>query len=92
MYPEVGWHSEWIKYNKEEIHFNFYSCLYRDTTEKYKCTEMCSIFCKNDITIFSAFAPNIIFERDYTLANSNKKCDFHFKNSKVNYIKTLTKE
>lgn len=48
---------------------------------------MCSIFCKNDITIFSAFAPKILFERSGTLANRDKKFDFHFKNS--NHMKLL---
>ncbi|WP_291581295.1 L-2-amino-thiazoline-4-carboxylic acid hydrolase [Clostridium sp. UBA6640] len=85
MYPEVGWCTKWIRYDKEEIHFNYHSCLYKETADKYKCAEMCSIFCANDVTIFSGFAPNILFERSDTLANGNEKCDFHFKNSK--YIK-----
>ena len=85
MYPEVGWCTKWIRYDKEEIHFNYHSCLYKETTNKYQCSEMCSIFCENDVTTFSGFAPNIIFERSDTLANGNEKCDFHFKNSK--YIK-----
>jgi hypothetical protein len=85
MYPEVGWCTKWIKYDKEEIHFDYYSCLYKETTDKYQCTEMCSIFCANDVTIFSGFAPNILFERSDTLANGNEKCDFHFKN--IKYIK-----
>ncbi len=85
MYPEVGWYTKWVRYDKEEIHFNYHSCLYKDTTDKYKCAEMCSIFCANDVTIFSGFAPNIIFERSGTLVNGIEKCDFHFKNSK--YIK-----
>lgn len=85
MYPEVGWCTKWIRYDKEEIHFDYHSCLYKETTDKYHCTEMCSIFCANDVTVFSALAPNIIFERSVTLANGNYKCDFHFKNSK--YIK-----
>ena len=42
---------------------------------------------ENDVTIFSGFAPNIIFERSGTLANGNEKCDFHFKNGK--YIKEI---
>lgn len=82
MYPEVGWCTEWIRYDKEEIHFNYYSCLYKETTDKYQCSEMCSIFCENDITIFSGFAPKVLFERNGTIANGNEKCDFHFKNGK----------
>ena len=82
MYSEVGWRTKWIRYDNEEIHFNYYSCLYRETTEKYQCAEMCTIFCANDVTIFSGFAPNIIFERSSTLANENELCDFHFRNGK----------
>lgn len=82
MYSEIGWRTEWIRYDFEEVHFNYYSCLYRETTEKYQCPEMCSIFCENDVTIFSGFSPNIIFERSSTIANGNEFCDFHFKNGK----------
>lgn len=82
MYSEVGWRTKWIRYDNEEIHFNYYSCLYRETTKKYQCAEMCTIFCANNVTIFSGFAPNIIFERSSTLANENELCDFHFRNGK----------
>ncbi|MGL4773616.1 MAG: L-2-amino-thiazoline-4-carboxylic acid hydrolase [Clostridium sp.] len=84
-YPVVGWDTRWIRYDKEEIHFNYHSCLYKETTEKYQCSEMCSIFCANDVTIFSGLAPNIIFERTDTMANGNEKCDFHFKKGRRNF-------
>lgn len=87
MYPEVGWCTEWVRYDRKEIHFNYHSCLYKETTDKYQCAEMCSVFCENDVTIFSGFAPNIVFERRGTLANGDEKCDFHFKN--IKYIKRV---
>lgn len=91
-YPIICWKTEWIKYNNEEIHFNYYSCLYKETTQKYQCPEMCSIYCANDVTTFSALAPNIIFERTETLANNNDKCDFHFKHNRRPMQKAVNKE
>lgn len=67
--------------------FSFFGS--KETTEKYKCAEMYTIFCANDDTIFSGFAPNIIFKRNSILANGSEKCDFHFINDK--YMECLNK-
>jgi hypothetical protein len=81
-YPKEGWNIEWIKYNNEEIHFDFTSCIYMETTQRYKCLELCPLFCANDDITLAGYSPNIIFERIETLGRGQTKCDFHFKNGK----------
>lgn len=81
-YPIEGWDIEWKRCDKKEIHFNMKRCIYMETTEKYKCPELCPIFCANDITNFSGYAPSIIFKREGTIGQWQKVCDFHFINGK----------
>jgi hypothetical protein len=85
-YPVEGWETDWIRYDKEEVSFNMKRCVYFEVTSQYGHAELCTIFCKNDTTTFSAFAPKVIFERSGTLGMGNECCDFHFKNRK--YIGT----
>lgn len=81
-FPELGWKIEWIKCNKKEIHFNMKSCIYAEITKQYGCPELCPVFCANDITAFSGYKPNIVFEREATIGEGKEICDFHFKNGK----------
>jgi hypothetical protein len=85
QYPKQGWDMQWIRYDKNEIHFNMKSCIYYETTKKYNCTEMCPLFCANDDVILSGYKPAVVFERSGTIALGQDTCDFHFKNGK--YIK-----
>ena len=85
QYPKEGWHTEWIKYNNEEIHFDFTSCIYVETTKRYNCLELCPLFCANDDITLAGYSPNIIFERSETIGRGQSKCDFHFING--NYRK-----
>lgn len=85
QYPEQGWDIEWVRYDKNEIHFYMKSCIYFETTKKYKCVEMCPLFCANDDVSLSGFKPAIVFVRSKTIARGQEICDFHFKNPK--YIK-----
>ncbi|WP_408629725.1 L-2-amino-thiazoline-4-carboxylic acid hydrolase [Alkaliphilus flagellatus] len=85
QYPKEGWHTEWIKYNNEEIHFDFTSCMYVETTKRYNCLELCPLFCANDDITLAGYSPNIIFERSETIGRGQSKCDFHFING--NYRK-----
>lgn len=85
LYPEQGWKMRWIRYDKNEIHFNMESCIYFETTKKYNCPEMCQLFCANDDVVLSGYRPAIVFERGGAIARGQDKCDFHFKNGK--YIK-----
>lgn len=82
QYPKEGWHTEWVKYDNEEIHFNFTNCIYVETTKKYNCLELCPLFCANDDITLSGYSPNIIFERSETIGRGQSKCDFHFINGK----------
>ncbi len=82
QYPIEGWETEWIAYNKRELHIDFKSCIYVETTKKYNCFEMCPLFCANDEITFAGYSPNIIFERSGTIARGQSKCDFHFINGK----------
>lgn len=81
QYPEQGWDLQWMRYDKNEIHFNMRSCIYFETTKKYNCTEMCPLFCANDDVILSGYKPAIIFQRSGTIALGQDICDFHFKNT-----------
>jgi hypothetical protein len=79
-YPEVGWETEWILCNNNEIHFNFKTCIYVDMTTKYNCSKLCTVFCKNDNIVFSGYEPKILFKRNGTIAEGSPNCDFHFLN------------
>lgn len=77
-YPVEGWITEWVKFNNDEIHINFKSCLYVELTTQYGCPELCTVFCKNDTVTFSGFEPKIHFIRNGTIAEGASCCDFHF--------------
>jgi hypothetical protein len=81
-YPNAGWDVAWRRYDNEEIHFDMKSCIYAETTKKYDCPELCTVFCSNDTTAFSGYRPSVLFERRGTIAEGQKVCDFHFKNGK----------
>ncbi len=83
QYPKDGWNVVWRKYDNKEIHVDFTSCVYFETTKKYHCPEVCTVFCANDDTAFSGYHPKIIFERSSTLAKGQSLCDFHFYNGKA---------
>lgn len=68
QYPEQGWSIQWIRYDKNEIHFNMKSCIYFETTKKYNCTEMCPLFCANDDVVLSGYRPANVFERSGAIA------------------------
>lgn len=82
QYPQEGWDIEWIRYDKREIHFNMTRCIYMDTSVKYKCPEVCPIFCANDDTSYAGYLPRIVFQRACTIGRGQDKCDFHFVNGK----------
>lgn len=78
MYPTEGWETEWIRFDNEEIHMNFKRCIYVDLTAQYGCSELCTVFCKNDIITFEGYEPKIHFTRNGTIADGDICCDFHF--------------
>ena len=82
QYPEEGWHTEWIQYTDEEIHFDFTSCIYMETTKRYHCPELCPLFCANDDITLAGYSPSIVFERSGTIGRGQTRCDFHFINGK----------
>lgn len=83
-YPACGWDLRWVQTDKDEMHFDMHSCIYYETTKKYGCPQMCTIFCKNDNTTLAGYAPSIRFERAGTIAEGREVCDFHFVNAKRN--------
>jgi hypothetical protein len=82
QYPHEGWRTEWVRYDKREIHFNFTSCIYVDITYQYNCFELCALFCANDDITLAGFAPVINFLRSKTIGRGDSHCDFHFINGK----------
>lgn len=44
MYPIEGWETEWVKFDKEEMHMNFKRCIYADLTAHYGCPELCTVY------------------------------------------------
>lgn len=81
-YPKEGWEVEWVKFDGQEIHMNFNGCVYYDTVCRYDCPELCTVFCKNDPTVFSGYEPAILFKREGTIAEGKTFCDFHFYNAR----------
>lgn len=79
-FPSEGWKTEWIRYDRKEIHFDLKRCVYFEVTSKYGHPELCTVFCANDTTAFAGYMPNIKFERSGTIGSGKKMCDFHFKN------------
>lgn len=79
-YPTEGFAVEWKRHNKKEIHFNITRCIYKEICEKYRCPELCTVFCQSDITAFAGYKPKIKFERLGTLGEGADYCDFHFIN------------
>lgn len=66
------------KCNAKEIHFDIVRCIYKDMCEKYRCPELCAVFCQSDITAFGGYEPKIIFKRIGTMGEGANCCDFHF--------------
>lgn len=77
-YPSEGWETEWVKFDREEIHLNFTRCIYQELTTQHGCPELCTVFCMNDPVTFAGYAPKILFERNGTLAEGASCCAFHF--------------
>lgn len=82
-FPCEGWETEWVQCNRKEIHFNLKRCVYYETVLKYGHPELCTVFCQNDTISFEGFLPKIRFQRNGTIGDGNKMCDFHFFNNKV---------
>lgn len=77
-FPDEGWQTEWVRCDRNEIHFNLHRCIYWELSNKYGCPELCCIYCENDDISFSGLMPEIRFERNGTLGNGAPYCDFHF--------------
>lgn len=82
-YPDIGWDVNWLRDNKGGIAFDCRACVYRDTTAKLGCPELCQYFCQNDDIMYSALSPNVQFIRTQTLATGGDRCDFCFLNGKT---------
>lgn len=81
-YPEIGWKTKWLLRNGKGLAFDYYSCIYVQTTKALGCPEICELFCQNDDISFGALAPRIVFGRTKTLANGDDCCDFQFLNGR----------
>lgn len=40
--------TEWVKFDKEEMHMNFKRCIYADLTAHYGCPELCTVIAQFD--------------------------------------------
>lgn len=78
QYPEAGWETKWVTNNAKKVEFHLKRCVYYETVTAYGCPELCTVFCKNDVTAFSGYMPKIAFKRNGTIAEGKKMCDFHF--------------
>lgn len=81
-FPKEGWKIEWKQKNSKEVEFHMHSCIYSEMTIKYDCPELCTVFCKNDITTFEGFEPAFYFSRTGTIAEGCSVCDFHMTKGK----------
>lgn len=77
-YPTEGFAVEWKRHDCKEIHFDIVRCIYKEMCEKYRCPELCTVFCQSDITAFAGYEPKIRFERSGTIGEGDSHCDFHF--------------
>lgn len=81
-YPDEGWETEWVRFDRREIHFNYSRCVYFDVVSQYGHPELCTVFCANDTTSFAGYLPHIRFERSGTIGEGKALCDFNFKNGR----------
>lgn len=81
-FPKEGWKVVWKERSFKRIAFEMHSCIYCEMTKAFGCSELCSVFCQNDIITFAGFEPTIYFRRKGTLAEGNPICDFTFFNGK----------
>lgn len=77
-FPDEGWETEWVRWDRHEVHFNLKRCVYFEVVSHYGHPELCTVFCKNDTTSFSGYLPKIHFQRKGTIGEGSKMCDFHF--------------
>ncbi len=82
-FPDAGWETEWVRCDRQEIHFNLHRCIYKDLCDQEGCPELCCVYCENDDIAFSGLLPKIRFERAGTLGKGAKCCDFHFIKNRI---------
>lgn len=72
---EAGFSHEFITDSDKCLVYNITRCPYRDYCEKYGCSEIVRIFCKNDEYAYGNL-PGIRFTRTQTLGTGGNCCDF----------------
>lgn len=72
---EAGFSHEFITDSGSELAFNVTKCPYQDYCEKYGCSEIVPVFCKNDEYAYGNL-PGIQFIRTQTLGTGGSCCDF----------------
>lgn len=61
---------------KGRCHIDMTACPYFSNCVKYKCAELCTVFCNGDDIAFGNMHPKLFWGRSKTLARGNDYCDF----------------
>jgi L-2-amino-thiazoline-4-carboxylic acid hydrolase len=78
-FPKEGWTVIWKENSSKRIAFDMISCLYCEELKVRNALELCPAFCETDHVSYDPLSPKIVFKRDCTLAQPEKKvCDFCF--------------
>lgn len=78
LWKNDGWEISRIVADKNEISYNVFRCIYRDTCMENGCIELCKLFCELD-TIAYTDLRKLVFLRTKTLATDSECCDFLFR-------------
>lgn len=69
----------WVKGTADEVAFNITKCYYKEMFDKYKCSLLCPLFCRNDDIVYGSMSKNVVMSRKGSIATGNTCCDFKFK-------------
>lgn len=73
-----NWNVDWIENSDTNISFHITRCLWYDTLKYFHCSEICHIFCYNDVIFYNGLSDQIKFRREQTLGEGAAYCDFNF--------------
>ena len=81
QYPEGkgGFQMEFLETSKRVFRFNIKQCTYFNYCKKHGVPELCTIFCDTDDLTAAAMKPNIVFQRENTIAKGGQVCDFCYR-------------
>lgn len=83
VFSAPGWKIEYIQDDQEVIAFNIHHCLFLNILTAYGVPELTKVFCQFDDDIAAFFPPQILWERENTMASGADLCDFCYRRSQV---------